>query len=381
MLKINTINQSSFKEFFKEFLSNPSEYGNFVSDIKPNPKRPVSKIDKKTIEASNIVTVEVDRLRKAMEDQGIIKTASLFSFKPRIIVGPSKKWMDDNKYYKAIDNQGVTVRVYDFPNACMDSKIVNALQAIKSKLGSPTSPFEVVSIDKVLEDISLRDQINNAASQSSKSSSLDVFYNTLKADLWLELSLTTSSPDKGITTVFEGSLTAHDPYSMTEAIPGKPILKETKGSDMVSLTKDLINGVMNEFTPKVLEHFQKVQKSGIQGKIVYTILEEGLDDNFFTEVTFKDVDMPLAQAIDKIQKQTKQFPKVPENQTNTKTLQDYNASIFFEYEDEDMGTMEKNTFLRVANQIAVGLKKLGYITEVESTGMGRAEIKIIGKKE
>jgi hypothetical protein len=368
------------QEFFKTFLSTPSEYGNFVPKAEPNPKKPASKIDKKTIEASIIVTVEVDRLRKAMADQGIIKTTSLFSFKPRIIVGPSNKWMDDNKYYKEIDNQGVIVRLYDFQRACKDSKIYNAMQTIASKIGGPTGAFEVVSIDKSLEDVSLMEQINNAASKSKKSSSMDIFYSVLKADLWLELDLSSSSPDNGVSTKFVGTLSAVDPYALSVAIPGKPVEKTTVGSDLVALTKDVIGGVMNDFTPKILEHFQAINNNGIQGRIVYTILDE-LDDDFDTEVSIDDEDMTLAEAIEKIQKKSGHFPTAPKKDKSTSTSQEYNASIFFEYADEDMGTKEKNSFERVGRKIVSKIKKLGYTATVTSPGMGRVDITITGKKE
>jgi hypothetical protein len=288
--------------------------------------------------------------------------------------------MDDNKYYKEIDNQGVIVRLYDFQRACKDSKIYNAMQTIASKIGGPTGAFEVVSIDKSLEDVSLMEQINNAASKSKKSSSMDIFYSVLKADLWLELDLSSSSPDNGVSTKFVGTLSAVDPYALSVAIPGKPIEKTTVGSDLVALTKDVIGGVMNDFTPKILEHFQALLQKGIQGRIVYTILEE-LEEDFDSDVTFNDEDMTLAEVITKIQKQTNEFKAAPQKSNSTSTLQEYNAAINFEYTDEDMGTKEKNSFERVGRKIISKLKKQGYTATLTSPGMGRVDITITGKKE
>jgi hypothetical protein len=167
---------------------------------------------------------------------------------------------------------------------------------------------------------------------------------------------------------------------MSEAIPGKPIDVKTMGSDLVNLTKNVINGVMNDFTPKILSHFQAIQKNGIQGRIVYTILEE-LDDDFDTEVSIDDEDMTLAEAIDKIQRKSGHFPTAPKKDKSTSTIQEYNAAIFFEYKDEDMGTMEKNSFERVGRKIVSKIKKLGYTATVTSPGMGRVDITITGKKE
>jgi hypothetical protein len=368
------------QEYFKAFLTSPSEYGNFVPKAEPNTRKPASKIDKKTIEASIIVTIEVDRLRKAMEDQGIIKSVQLFSFKPRIIICPSKMWMTTNKYVKTIDNQGVAVEMYDFPKACKDPKIYTAMQTIANKIGGPNGAFEVVSIDKTLEDIALQEQINNAATQATKTSTMDIFYSVLKADLWLELDLNTSSPDNGLSTDFTGTLSAVDPYTLGIAIPGKPIKQNTKGSDFQTLTKNVIGGVMNEFSPLILQYFQSIQKNGIKGRITYKISEE-LEENFETEVTLNDEDIALGEAIAKIQKQTGEFKTAPKIGTATSTLQDYMAEISFEYKDEDLGTMEKNSFYRVGNKIKSKLKKLGYVATVTTPGMGRIEITITGKKE
>jgi hypothetical protein len=149
---------------------------------------------------------------------------------------------------------------------------------------------------------------------------------------------------------------------------------------LVALTKDVIGGVMNDFTPKILEHFQAINNNGIQGRIVYTILDE-LDDDFDTEVTLGDEDMTLAEAIDIIQKRSKQFPTVPKKDKSTSTSQEYNASIFFEYTDVDMGTNEKNSFERVGRKIVKQIKNLGYTATLTSPGMGRVDITITGKKE
>ncbi len=366
------------QDFFKGFLSTPAQHGVFVPKAEPNPKKPVSKIDKKTVEAHIIVTVEVERLRKNLEAQGLIKSAMMFGFKPTVLIVPSYKWMKDNKYFRTEDNQGIPVEIYDFENACKDSKIYEALKAVANKLGGPNGAFEVKDMGQMLKDIAIREQINNARSQSKSESPIEVFYRVLKADLWIEVDLNVNSLEKGLKTQYLITLSAIDPYTASVAIPGKTIAKETAGDNSFQLMTNAMNGAVDEFKPNILSHFQNVATKGIQGKISFSLLD-GLDFDFDTEIEYKDSELPLKEVLAKITK-LNTLPGLKENIGISSSLE-YSANIPFEYKDEDTGAMEKNSFTNVGNRIRSQVKKLGYNVKTEPNGLGQIDIIITGLKE
>jgi hypothetical protein len=362
-------------EYFNKFLTSPSQYGLFVPTAEVNPNKPASKIDKKTIEANIIVTVEVDRLRKSLEDQSIIKSAKLFGVQPTVLIVPSERYMDEHKLYTDVDNQGRTERVYNYLDAC--KKMGDALNIVAEKFGGTAGTFEVKNMATELKNIATADAIKNASNESKKESSTDIFFRVLKADLWLSVHLDEEVVENGLKTKCRATLNGVNPYTGVEEVIGKTIPKESVSSDKFSLMTSAMQGAVDDLRPKVLAHFQNIATNGITGKISFSLLD-GVDFNFDTEIETESDEFALKELLTRI---VKANAKVKSEDNATGTILEFTASIPFEYKDDFTGSMEKNSFTNVGNKIKSQVKKLGYTAKTEPRGLGRVEIVITGKKE
>jgi len=104
-------------EGFKAFFQDPVSVNAFAVKADVNPDKPVSKIDKKTIEANIIVQISIDKLRDDLIQRSLIKSMVSFSFTPSILIVPSDEWMNKNGYVKTQDNMGMSVFIYDYERA------------------------------------------------------------------------------------------------------------------------------------------------------------------------------------------------------------------------------------------------------------------------
>jgi len=211
-------------DFFKEFFTNTTLYRSYVPKAMLDPKNPVSEVGKKMIEAYVIVTIEINRLRKDLESQNIIKALSDFGFTPTVFVVPSDEWMNKNGYVTKKDNQGTIDEIYDYPRAIIDPKISKALSAIESKFNKPKGPFTIVDMKGKLDQIKLEEAKNNARTNAKKESSLDIFARVLKADLWVKVDLD-DKPKNGMESQMLVTLTGIDPYTNNKVITGTTIQK------------------------------------------------------------------------------------------------------------------------------------------------------------
>ena len=243
-------------DFFKEFFTNTTLYRSYVPKAMLDPKNPVSEVGKKMIEAYVIVTIEINRLRKDLESQNIIKALSDFGFTPSVFLVPSDEWMNKNGYVTKKDNQGTIDEIYDYPRAIIDPKISKALSAIESKYNKPKGPFKISDMKSKLDQIKLEEAKNNARSKAKQESSLDIFARVLAADLWVKVDLD-DKPKNGMESQMLVTLTGIDPYTNNKVITGTTIQKTTHGDDQFQLMMNSINGASDELRTLIFGYFQK----------------------------------------------------------------------------------------------------------------------------
>jgi hypothetical protein len=357
--------------FFQEFFNNTSQYGVYVPKAALNPKRPVSKLDKKTVQAYTIVTVEVDRLRKQLEAQEIIKSVVDFGFKPTVLVVPSDTWMERNKYVNRVDNQGMTEKIYDYENAINNESIKNALNVVKEKLGGPSGSFQVQDIPQRMGDFKMEVAKNNARSLAKRESNLDIFARTMQADLWVKVDFQTNKLKSGLETQFLMTISGTDPYTGNEVLPGKQIDKVTVGDNMFQLTKNAMGGAVDDFRPKLFEYFKKVTSEGLQGRLSIGF-SDNVEEDFNTKFPYKGKDYELSRIVDAFLKRYAERSE-PEG-TQTEKMRKYSVNIPLEYMDELTEEKEKNSFENFSRQFRDELEKLGLSSVTENNGLGKVEV-------
>jgi hypothetical protein len=325
------------------------------------------------IEAYVIVTIEINRLRKDLESQNIIKALSDFGFTPSVFLVPSDEWMNKNGYVTKKDNQGTIDEIYDYPRAILDPKISKALSAIESKYNKPKGPFKISDMKSKLDQIKLEEAKNNARSKAKQESSLDIFARVLAADLWVKVDLD-DKPKNGMESQMLVTLTGIDPYTNNKVITGTTIQKTTHGDDQFQLMMNSINGASDELRTLIFGYFQEKVTTGIEGTLTVS-LSENADFNFDSPFTQNGEEKELNRIIAKI---VKKFANEREETIATETTRVFTAKIPLFFEED--GEKEKNTFKYFAEKIVDELKKIGITSTIEPSGLGRVEIFITGKK-
>jgi hypothetical protein len=360
-------------DFFKEFFTNTTLYRSYVPKAMLDPKNPVSEVGKKMIEAYVIVTIEINRLRKDLESQNIIKALSDFGFTPSVFLVPSDEWMNKNGYVTKKDNQGTIDEIYDYPRAIIDPKISKALSAIESKFNKPKGPFTIVDMKGKLDQIKLEEAKNNARTNAKKESSLDIFARVLKADLWVKVDLD-DKPKNGMESQLLVTLTGIDPFTNNKVITGTTIQKTTHGDDQFQLMMNSINGASDELRTLIFGYFQEKVITGLDGTLTLSI-SENTDFDFDTPFTQNGEEKALNRIIAKI---VKKYANDRLETSGTETTREFSVKIPLFFEED--GEKEKNTFTYYANKIVDELMKIGITSKVEPSGLGRVEIFITGKK-
>jgi hypothetical protein len=366
-------------DFFKEFFTNTSLYRSYVPKTDLDPKNPASEIDRKTWEATTIVTIEVNRLRSDLEKQKIIKSLGDFGFTPKVIVVPGDEWMKNHpQYINIIPNTNPVVKVFNYADAILDKDISGALGAIKSKYNKPTGPFVVVDIASKKAAILKEEAENNARAKEKQESNLDIFARVVSADLWVKVEIDNSNPGQNIVT-----LKGIDPYTNTEALSGTPLQKTTHSGDPYQLMMNSINGASDEMRTKIFGHFKGISEEGLSGEILITL--QGVDFDFNTQIPLKDSSKPLNERLKSVVKKYSMPNKVEESgdQSETRLLYSIKIPLFAKVLDEDGNeVVENNGFTTMGNSIkSLLLDKYGISSILVPKGLGRIELIITGKKE
>jgi hypothetical protein len=360
-------------DFFKEFFSNTTLYRSYVPKGALDPKNPVSEIDRKTVECTVIVTIEINRLRTDLEKQNIIKSLADFGFTPTVFVVPSDEWMNKHGFVTKKDNQGTVDEIYDYPNAIINPEISKALSAIENKYNKPKGPFKICDMKSKLDQIKLEEAKNNARSKAKQESSLDIFARVLAADLWVKVDVD-EKPLNGMETQLLVTLTGIDPYTNNKVLAGATVEKTTHGANKFELMSNAINGASDELRTLIFGYFQDKVTTGQEGTLTFS-LGENADFNFDTPFPSGAESKELNRIIAKI---VKKFCNEREETIGTETTRVITAKIPLFYEED--GEKEKNTFKAFAYKITDEMSKIGFACTAEPSGLGRVEIIITGKK-
>jgi hypothetical protein len=365
------------KDFFDNFFNSISgvTYKNYSPKAEINPKKPVSKIDKKTIEANIIVTVNVGLLRLDLEKQNIIKSLSSFGFEPLVLVVPSDEWMEANNYIIRTNNQGKIVENRNYVQAIRDPKIGDAIAFVKNYYEKPNGPFNIADLNEKASE--LNDEIQKANIDGSEESIMDVFSRVVKADIWVKVDLKENKIEGGLKSQLTITLSYYDPYSgITKN--GSPIIKESTNSNRAQLIKSTMQGALDELRSKIFEDFSTKESKGITGKVIFKLKTSDYDFN--SEFPFKSEELTLNEIIDKVVKK-KAIPSSTKTEgASSETLIKFKTNIpLFIVDNEDgIESKDLNTFKLFGSKLRSEFKKLGFTTEVKEEGLGTVIIYFTG---
>lgn len=368
---------SEKEEFFKSFFTDATKYASYVTAAKLNTAKPVMKLEKKKVQAAVIVSVEVERLRKDLEAQSIIKGMAAFGFKPKILILPSDDWyVAHPKYIKGKDDQGKNIP--DHLEATHDPLISPALSVVSNKFGGPSGAFEVMSIEAALGKNSIQEFKDAQRSDAKKVSYMDALMKTVAADLVVHVDIKETDLERGLKTQLVITLIAIDPYTGSKWFEGKQIEKITTGDNRHQLVSDAMAGAADDFRPMLLEKFKQIVTDGINGEIIVSVLEDA-DYDFTTKFNAGGREYELSRIVDGATK--KAAKQAAPNGAQSPFSRVYSAAIPFQYVDELAGgILSTNTFENYAYMVAAELDKYNLTYKVESLGLGKVELILIGRK-
>jgi hypothetical protein len=392
---LSTFNEK--KAEFEDFFKDGGNYSQFTPRAELHPNIAASKIEKKLYEASVNVDVEIDKLRTYLEKAKLIKAANVSSsgYKPNIVILPSDAWMKTHKYKTVKDNQGIPIDVFDYKNGILDGDMKNAIAAVKSKF---EKNFKIVNLTEKWSEIALAEAKNNALPVAKRQSELDIYAKTLAADLWLKIDIEENDLNRGLTKQLIFTLEAYDPFSGNNAFSGLPVKKETTSDNKFDLTTDALNGAADAIRPKFTDYFSKRESEGVEGRVTCSIAESAGDLSFNSLFTVNSQTKKLSQVIESVlaknSKKTEDgVSRITPAGDQTETLLSYKDVFIpvtvmedeFDLDAEEGSKPNKvptsNTFGKVGTKLQEGLlSKCNITCDVITTGLGKVEIVITGKK-
>lgn len=365
------------EEFFKSFFTDVTKYASYVTAAKLNTAKPVAKLEKKKVQSSVIVSVEVVRLRKDLEGQSVIKAMVDFGIKPRILILPSDDWyVAHDMYIKGYDESGRAIP--DHIAASHDPLISDALTAMSNKFGGPSGAFEVYNLEAVIGKNSIQEFKDQQRSDGKETSYLDAIMKTAPADVIIHVDIKEKSMEHDTKTQMLITLSAIDPYTGSKWFDGKQVEKITSGSNRNQLLTAAMNGAADDFRPTLMEQFKKIVLEGIKGEMIVS-LASGVDFDFNTKFKMAGREYELARILDGATRKAAKSAAPLGIQSEKSRV--YAAAIPFQYEDELAGgVLTNNTFENYAYMVAAGLSECKLTYKVESMGLGKVELVLTGRE-
>jgi hypothetical protein len=352
-------------DFFKTYLSSNMEGLNFVTSAKTNIKKPGSKISKKVIETTTTVEITKNALKKDLESQGIIKGVADLGFKPEILIVPGNVYMETLGFVTKVENQGVTQSNYNYTEAVNDPQFNSLALFVKAKFDDA---FDIASFQSKLDAVTSENLKNSLRDEELQESSMDILTRVVAAELWIKLDLKKVMISGGQETQYTITMTALDPLTQNEVINGLPQTISTYGDNEQQLLKNTINAVSDEFRPRVLQYFTEREVKGMKGKIEFRISEE-LEVNFYSDIEIEGEDVEFSELIGEFVEEYSISNKPSGAQTKTKSV--YEVWIPTKTKTRKGGIVT-NDFKKFGKKIKKEFKKLGYDSEIEQVGLGKA---------
>ena len=375
-------------KYFEDFLFKSSQFNKYATA--PSGTAESSETykvkGKKNYRVTFIISVNVDELRKKLEFDKIIQklgfAEDIGGIKPSIMIFPSDIWMQENKYYSSIENQGIEVFIPDYATALRDGKLNIAIRTLDGMVGERGYP--TVRLEEEMKSISQGNTIDNLNSGRnggvSESSIIEQLLNSAKADIiW---KVTWKKESNGIQNWIEYGIEALDAYTnkafAVEDGTGPKSMSASEGD----LIRQAVSDKMDSFLSEHQSYFNGISKDGREIQIEFRRFDS-FEYYFNDDVEFKGREMEFADLIKgfvgSIAKDRNFSFSSSENQIDIKSLR-----IDMTEDIEDLfggGTvsqpLDAETF---AKKITRFIKKeFDYPSQVIAFGLGKARI-TIGEK-
>jgi hypothetical protein len=246
---------------------------------------------------------------------------------PSIVVLPDEGWCEDHKYFSTVDNQGKTVKVYDYEAALRDKNMQTVILKIQELLKEHNCP----NVDDAMSIVSKIDvqEAEDAAIMSDEGfemaqGSFEKIRNRLAPDIFVRVRyyITANGPEKYTTFNLQATdAYTSEPVAVVAGTSGRtmsavlPLMLETAVLDKIPNFTASLNDFyleMAELGRKIRFRVETVRNGSLEdgletefdGQYLNEIIEKWVEDNSVdgnynvpastrNRMTFDDVRIPL----------------------------------------------------------------------------------------
>lgn len=340
--------------YFDAFFADGGKYKSYISKCDKHPTMLAeTKIDKKTVEANLIVSINKKTLTQRLLDDKIIQPLLSSEIPPAtIVIVPDDSFLD-GKYSKEVDAGGYMTTVYDLVRGVKDPAIETAINTVASAIsgeGSGLQRIEIGEAQSALEIQSAVDEMSSGAT-SKKKTAAEMLNERATWDYTVKINVKEKVDGTARNLTFEIKIV--DMYTLTSetATPITLVLSSSGNRDQQ--IQRAINGAVDDLRSRISKNYQKKVAVGLEGKAEFYIAE-GSKKNFNSMVNVEGGSEKFSEVVGFILGE--QVAKDTEPQlegSGTENVRKYrNVVIPFETVVTTMGKAKKkkNTFENLGTQ-------------------------------
>ena len=275
---VNASSESENSEYFKNFFFNNSSYSQFATSPTGVPTKTIS-LDKKgkQLRVDYIISVNVESLRKKLEEDKIIKSLAVDNSvqKPSIIILPSKSFIISapNNYY-TIDQNGE--KIADYAAALLNPDIRTTIVNLESLLiDRGFTPKNAVQLAESVKKSKTLSEVNTSAEGTdTEVSDLDKMLAQSGADIRWDFDYTIL--DDGMDTKLSYKIQAFDSYSSETWAAVDGVGASSFTASIPELIKQSVTDKMDKFLSQMQLQFQDLVDNG--RKIQIEVLTFDMDE-------------------------------------------------------------------------------------------------------
>lgn len=263
-------------EYWEEFFKKGGQYQRYISFIGNGMPDKIIKVNKE-YKIGVVVIVQVDALRKQLQEDGIIAKDEVKGKMPIIMVVPATSWCNKNGFF--VDGEP------DYEQALLQSQELNqAITTLSVRLNQ--RGFEIKDLNSALRTLK-KEAAEEAATLSRyedkiAETAIDQLRRTAKADIWIEIDWYVNDLKGGSQKSLTWSMSAIDAY--TDFVIGG-VSPSTTGATYTSsfqlpiMVESAIQGQFDPFCNTLISYFRDIEQKGRAIKLnilTWEILRDGL---------------------------------------------------------------------------------------------------------
>jgi hypothetical protein len=272
--------------YFDAFFADAGPYKSYVDKSTKHPTMLAEmKIDKHTVEANIIVTININNLSQRLIDDHIIQPLIAQGVAPAtVLVVPDDSYMDRHGYVKNIDAGGYSTTIYDLVSAGKDPALETAINTIAAALTGEGKGLKKIELGEAQSALETNDAVQEVAqgAETKKSTPAEVLNNKATWDYTIKVQIIETI--NGTAVDYNIQMKILDMYTLTSETADPILMTLTSAGNRDQQIKRGLLGSMEQLSNKIAANYRTKLSSGYNGKVNFYIGKES-KGNFNSSVT------------------------------------------------------------------------------------------------